>query len=162
MSADKGGYIKKIDWTNKKEVEKISIKLLTNLLEGKSSYETLGFTDDAIKYIYETGRYSYQQGEYAKAMNIFNFLLMLDGNNPLYKFSIASCLQSSGDFASAIEEYADAGMMDPHNPKIDFEIARCFIRLNNSDMAKKALEHASKNDSKGELKENIKILIDSI
>ena len=120
---------------SKKQVQKFA----EALIKGEALYPVLNMTSKHLAAMYMIAHHFYTQKQYAKALNLFAFISLLDNNNLDYKKATAGCLQSLKLYSQAVPIYTSIARLMPSDPWIFFHLYVCFYNMHEIDAAKKSL-----------------------
>lgn len=96
-------------------------------LRGKSFAEALQLTKQNLEDIYTMGYTSYNAGQYQEAKNIFNFLTLMNREEPRYFFGAAAAYHMLKDYPNAIAFYTYCTMLDLLNPLPWYHLGDCYM-----------------------------------
>lgn len=131
-------------------------KALKDIQENLSSDRPLiggSFTSEDLTVLYSLADGLYRHGDYAKAKEIFQQLILSKPLDPKHWFGLASVLQMEKQYERALTAWSMTATMSD-DAAAHFHAAECLISLGEAAQAEKALEAAEKNAS-GELKQKI-------
>lgn len=141
--------------------------LVTDFLANQKTFKDLrGITDKEMEAIYSTAYNFYSHGKFDRAKNIFLALTQLDNSKPKYWVGLGASRQMLKEYQPAIEAYGLAMLFDTKDPKPVFYASGCFMKLNENDMAMKALdtaiEIAGKNPEHKDLRNQAENLLEGL
>lgn len=90
--------------------------------------------------LYAQGFHLYNSGQYRDAIEIFQWLMMVDSNEVKYIFALAACFHSLKEYNKAISLYSLNSVLDKDNPIPHYHSADCFIQLADFSSAMLSLE----------------------
>ena len=91
----------------------------------------INYTTEQYEAIYNIAAQKCSIGSYAKAIELFKFLIVIDSNNyPKYTKALAGCLHHNGDLEDAIHFYLEA-YSKSHDTNADclLYISDCLMKL---------------------------------
>ncbi|MDQ5921564.1 MAG: Anaphase-promoting complex, cyclosome, subunit 3 [Pseudomonadota bacterium] len=100
------------------------------------------FSKQELNYLYNVGVNNFKTKNYQRALSMFQLLLMLDANNPLYMKAAAGAYHITKNYLSAILAYRYCYALDPSpmNHDCKFYIGVCYFETNNWEIAKTEFE----------------------
>lgn len=117
----------------------------TNLLkENGHNVEELmpTFSDDVKKGMYALAYYSYENGKYKEAVDIFRVMTLIEPQNPKYWLGLGAALQMLKEYSKALQAYAAAASIDTENPFHHYHAGECLLAMGQKQDAFEALESA--------------------
>lgn len=137
-----------------------------NLAEGKPLFEAMNVSKDYLEFAYSQVYQMFNAGKFEQANRMFQFLFLLNSQDPRYSFGIASTYQMLKDYPQAIVWYIVAATLDPLSPMPYFHLSDCYLKTGLKFAAiatlKKALEIAESEPKYAQLKNRIELNIQSI
>ncbi len=100
-----------------------------------------GLTDDEMEATYANGFNMFQAGNYKKASQIFEFLVMFDNGEKKYWTALGATMFNLRNYNGALTAYSSAVLIDV-DPKLLVKIAQCHLALDAKEIASGALEAA--------------------
>lgn len=113
---------------------------LDRLLKNGSVQKTLGISAEQMEGLYEEGFVHYEAERYARAAQVFRWLLYLDPYVVKFWMGLGACQQMEKRFEKALEAYAMAAMLDCEDPAPHAYAYECYVALGDEENADKAKE----------------------
>lgn len=107
-----------------------------------SPKEAMGLTPEVMEVFYQQGYLFFQSGKFKEALQMFDFLRLLDVKDKRYTFAIAACYQYMKEYLNAAANYILYKTVDPFNPIPSFHLYDCFMGAHYPETALYYLEEA--------------------
>ncbi len=121
----------------KKALRKISIETTqTGFLSPEA------FTQNDIDLLYKLGFSLYESGDYEKAKDIFQRLVISKPMKKEFWQALGASCQMTKNFEEALTAWSMVSLMDDLDPNAHFHAAECLLSLKNIEEASKALKAA--------------------
>jgi type III secretion system low calcium response chaperone LcrH/SycD len=124
-------------------------QLLDMVAAGKSLREISGLKRSDVERIYATGFNLYQNGKYAEAEPLFEFVCLNGSTDSRYWVALGSCRQMMKSYQGAIDAYGFGYLHGQDNPWPVINSAICYLALADKDNAKDALTLAEQTIAQG-------------
>ncbi len=126
------------DMTNEEAVD-----VAMSIVKGERTLRDIkGLTDDEMEAAYSQGYSYFQSGAYAKAEDVFSFLVTFDPFQDKYWKALGACRYNVKDYVGAINAYIQAAAIDVSDPELVIKVAQCRLGMGEKDVAIGALEAA--------------------
>lgn len=117
-----------------KEGEEVSedelMSLLEQIMEGETTLaEIKGLSADALELLYSIAHQFYTAGNYERASQFFQNLMLLNHWDVRYTFGLAACMQAQKQYEEALNVYSALYFMDSKNPDIFLNAGICRLAL---------------------------------
>jgi type III secretion system low calcium response chaperone LcrH/SycD len=117
--------------------------LLDQIMAGETTLaEIKGLTADALELLYSIAHQFYTAGNYQRASQFFQNLMLLNHWDVRYTFGLAACLQAQKYYEEALNVYSALYFMDAKNPDIFLNAGICRLALGNKEEAEDAFTMA--------------------
>lgn len=118
--------------------EKVN-SLLQQIMEGETTLaEIKGLNADALELLYSIAYQFYTTGNYERASQFFQNLMMLNHWDVRYTFGLGACLQAQKHYEEALNVYSALYFMDSKNPDIFLNAGICRLALGDKPEAEDA------------------------
>lgn len=107
---------------------------------GVPNPDDLGVTPEMMSNLYAFAHRLYTTGNYKAARALFVWLCILDDQNALFHFGLASCYHMQKQYDKAKTAYIASFIRDVNNPLPFFHLADCYTNLNNIPAAVESLK----------------------
>lgn len=106
------------------------IGLLEQIMEGETTLaEIKGLSADALELLYSIAHQFYTAGNYERASQFFQNLMLLNHWDVRYTFGLAACMQAQKQYEEALNVYSALYFMDSKNPDIFLNAGICRLAL---------------------------------
>ncbi len=127
------------------KVEALYKHLTTEVVEhGKLLKDALHVTDEAMEGMYAYGYGLYNQGDYDKASDVFEYLTKLNPYEYKYILGVGAARQLQKSYLPAASAYLVAALMEPKDPTPHYHAAECYLELDDPFSAYASMEFAIK------------------
>ncbi|MCP3880301.1 MAG: CesD/SycD/LcrH family type III secretion system chaperone [Sulfitobacter sp.] len=118
-------------------------EIMQNTVQNAKTLSQLkGLSDEHMEAVYMAAYTAYNNGNYEKAQQVFQFLCQFDHLEKKYWMGLGACRQMLRQYADAIEAYSFAMLLDADDPRPPLQAADCHIALGNKDAAVSGLTAA--------------------
>jgi type III secretion system low calcium response chaperone LcrH/SycD len=113
--------------------------LLEQIMEGETTLaEIKGLSADALELLYSIAHQFYTAGNYERASQFFQNLMLLNHWDVRFTFGLAACMQAQKYYEEALNVYSALYFMDAKNPEIFLNAGICRLALGNKEEAEDA------------------------
>lgn len=106
--------------------------------DGTTLAEIKGLSADALELLYSVAYQFYTSGNYERAAQFFQNLIVLNHWDVRYTFGFAACLQAQKQYQQALNVYSALYFMDSKNPDIFLNAGICRLALGDKAEAEEA------------------------
>lgn len=114
------------------------------LADKKTLQSFLGIDKSSAEGMYGEAFAHYTSGRYKDAIDIFQLLIVYDGEDPRFMMGLAACYHQLKEFDSAIQLYTSCGLLDPEDPLPHYHLSDCYLQVGDKMSAVVALQMAVK------------------
>lgn len=112
------------------------------LLKDEILQKTFEVTEVEMGELYKIAYIHYQEKNYLLSLEHYRFLVILNPYERRYWMGYAASLQLLEELEQALHGYAIAALLDEEDPICHYHAYECYLKLKNSEEAKKALSYA--------------------
>lgn len=114
---------------------------LTDFFSNGGTFQELkNLSDDTMESVYSVAYNLYQNGKYAEATKVFQFLCFYDHYNAKYYLGLGGCRLMQKEYESAIDFFGFAAAMDTDDPRAMLYIGDCHLAMGDDEAAKIAYQ----------------------
>jgi len=124
--------------------------LLQHLYEGGTLGDLRGLEDKHYEALYAIGLNQYQLGQYDKAIEMFQFLVLMNPWDRRFPIALGSSYQMTQRFDKALGYYTMAVSLNMMDPIPMFHSAECMTALGHYSEAAEALQFVIRNSKTSE------------
>jgi len=126
------------------ETQKMELahKISDKLKEGQTLEQAIGCRKATLANIYALAYAKYQQGHYQDAIDLFQYLLILNHERYEYALGLAAAFQALGNFEGAASTYLYCAVLEPSDPVPFFHGAECMRQIGRDDLARDGWRNA--------------------
>lgn len=110
------------------------------ITQGKTLYELLGFSDEAIIRFFEVANSFIENRRFKEARDAFYFLAALAPNYDEFWLNLGYAYSQLGEYSAAIEAYLRAIDIDPKNASSYLTCVATFVRMQDFEQALKVID----------------------
>jgi len=114
------------------------------LSDKKTLQSFLGIDKATAEGMYGQAFGHYTNGRYKDAIDVFQLLVVYDGEDPRFIMGLAACYHQLKEFDSAIQLYSSCGVLDPEDPLPHYHLSDCYLQVGDKMSAVVALQMAVK------------------
>jgi tetratricopeptide (TPR) repeat protein len=142
--------------------EKKRLPMLDILLKEKG----VSFKKEEMNYLYNIAVKKCTVGEYEKALEILQFLNLLEPANSMYMKATGGALQGLGQYREAYQMFQGSYILNQKNKSAQVEclfyMAHCAIKQDKYDLAKKLLTSFLEDSEESELRKKAVLLLKGV
>lgn len=124
--------------------------LLGHLAQGGTIGDLRGLEPQHYEALYAIGHNHYELGQYDKAIEMFQFLVMMNPWDRRFPMALAAAYQVTGKFDKALGYYTMAVSLNMMDPVPMFHTAECMVALGHYGEAAEALSFVIRNSKTAE------------
>lgn len=98
------------------------------------------FSEDQLEQVYTMAYQNIEQGQYEKALPLFNFLVMYRPTSKRYLMGLGVTQQMLQNYAFALRAFSFIGALHPDSPPAFLHIAQCYLSMGDVEKALEALQ----------------------
>jgi len=124
--------------------------LLQHLADGGTLGDLRGLEDKHYEALYSIGHNQYQLGQYDKAIEMFQFLVLMNPWDRRFPMALGSAYQMTQRYDKALGYYTMAVSLNMMDPIPMFHSAECMAALGHYEEAVEALQFVIRNSTTAE------------
>jgi len=165
MAKSEKNVLRGYDLDDPKQRAELTEIVTQQVQEGIPLKTALGLSEQDLEQVYAVAYGKYQQGAYKDAVQLFRYLVSLDPETYKFVLGLAASHHKLKEYLAAGNLYVLASLRSPSDPVPYFHAADCYLRLDDKELAKSALEicitHCTSEEA-AHIKERAQLILNAI